>query len=248
MIGRVKKYEIKKGYGFLVGQDGKEILVHFSNIQMKGFKKLEIGQVVEYDIGKYGQNNTAINVKEIEGYKSGGMLVNTEIEHDVEDKGYWCNKGCNFEKEFVDKIVPKLAENIIINPEKKENPKAIDLKNIDLDLYADLKTQETPFFTAMKKYQCDPQYTVTFNYKDYEYYKNNYPNAIIYWWVNWRQLKFKSYEVSPLYGVWKTSFKSMKEKIESKQVPLHSYEHRIGDKVNATQSYLFNLKDFEQIL
>ncbi|PJI06831.1 hypothetical protein [Clostridium pasteurianum] len=54
----------------------------------------------------------------------------------------------------------------IINPEKKENPKAIDL-----NLYADLKTQKTTFFTAMKKYQCDPQYTVTFNYKDYEYYK-----------------------------------------------------------------------------
>ncbi|WP_278286399.1 MULTISPECIES: hypothetical protein [Clostridium] len=40
----------------------------------------------------------------------------------------------------------------------------------------------------------------------------------------------------------------MKEKIQNKQVPLHLYDYRIGDKVNATRSYLFNVKDFEQIL
>ena len=48
--GTVKWFDGKKGYGFITGSDGKDIFVHFSAIQMDGFKTLRKGQKVEYDV------------------------------------------------------------------------------------------------------------------------------------------------------------------------------------------------------
>lgn len=60
LTGAVKWFDAKKGYGFivspdhkdLVGKDGKprDVFVHFSKIQMEGFKKLEAGDLVTYDL------------------------------------------------------------------------------------------------------------------------------------------------------------------------------------------------------
>ena len=60
--GTVKWFDAVKGYGFIVGDDGKDIFVHQSNILMKGFRVLEVGQRVSYQIEPTEKGNKAINV------------------------------------------------------------------------------------------------------------------------------------------------------------------------------------------
>ena len=48
MTGKVKWFDSKKGYGFITGENGKEIFVHFSGIVTDGFKSLNEGQAVEF--------------------------------------------------------------------------------------------------------------------------------------------------------------------------------------------------------
>lgn len=60
--GTVKWFDAVKGYGFIVGDDGKDAFVHQSNILMKGFRVLEVGQRVSYQIEPTEKGNKAINV------------------------------------------------------------------------------------------------------------------------------------------------------------------------------------------
>ena len=48
--GTVKWFDDRKGYGFIERQDGKDVFVHFSNIQGDGFKSLEQGEKVSFDV------------------------------------------------------------------------------------------------------------------------------------------------------------------------------------------------------
>ena len=50
MTGKVKWFNAAKGYGFITGDDGKEVFVHFSAIQVDGYKTLDEGQAVEYEV------------------------------------------------------------------------------------------------------------------------------------------------------------------------------------------------------
>jgi hypothetical protein len=165
----------------------------------------------------------------------------------TEYKEYWCRKGEIAEEAFVREIVPRINRNLIIHPEKKTTKTYIDLLNVDTNGVADLKTQNTPFFKA-SMYGYDPQYTVTFNRKDYLNYKKRYPESVIYFWVNWEQteitIRDEVYSVQPLYGVWEVNFNELR--IEG--APLHKYIRRYGDQVNATESYLFDLNSFTRLL
>jgi len=49
-LGTVKWFNAEKGYGFITGEDGNEVFVHFSEIQGDGFKTLDEGQKVEYEV------------------------------------------------------------------------------------------------------------------------------------------------------------------------------------------------------
>lgn len=51
MKGTVKFFNSKKGFGFIVDEGGMEHFVHYSNIQMDGYKKLRKGQGVTFDVG-----------------------------------------------------------------------------------------------------------------------------------------------------------------------------------------------------
>jgi CspA family cold shock protein len=55
--GTVKWFNAVKGYGFIGVEEGEDVFVHFSAIQMEGYKKLEEGQQVEFSIdsGPKGQ-------------------------------------------------------------------------------------------------------------------------------------------------------------------------------------------------
>ena len=47
-IGTVKWFDPKKGFGFVVNEDGADVFVHYTNIECEGFRCLKSGQEVEY--------------------------------------------------------------------------------------------------------------------------------------------------------------------------------------------------------
>ena len=53
--GTVKWFNPEKGYGFISQNDGEDLFVHFSEIKMDGFKTLDVGQAVQFDVTT-GQN------------------------------------------------------------------------------------------------------------------------------------------------------------------------------------------------
>ena len=65
MTGKVKWFTAAKGYGFITGDDGKEVFVHFSAINVDGFKTLDEGQPVEYDVNDGPKGPQAANVNKI---------------------------------------------------------------------------------------------------------------------------------------------------------------------------------------
>lgn len=61
--GTVKWFRNEKGYGFITGEDGQDVFVHFSAIQMDGFKTLEEGQKVTFEVTQGPKGLQASNVK-----------------------------------------------------------------------------------------------------------------------------------------------------------------------------------------
>lgn len=62
MKGSVKWFNAEKGYGFIQVEDGEDVFVHYSAIQGDGFKSLEEGQAVEFDITEGNRGAQAANV------------------------------------------------------------------------------------------------------------------------------------------------------------------------------------------
>jgi CspA family cold shock protein len=60
--GTVKWFDAKKGYGFITGEDGKDVFVHFSAVDMEGYKKLEENQEVDFEIVEGEKGPQASNV------------------------------------------------------------------------------------------------------------------------------------------------------------------------------------------
>ncbi|PNS00303.1 cold-shock protein [Petrotoga miotherma DSM 10691] len=63
MRGKVKWFDSKKGYGFITGEDGNDVFVHFSAVQMDGYKKLEEDEEVEFDVVEGDKGPQASNVR-----------------------------------------------------------------------------------------------------------------------------------------------------------------------------------------
>jgi cold shock protein len=62
MKGRVKWFDAEKGYGFIESEDGGDVFVHFSAIQGEGFRTLEEGEPVEFDIVQGDRGPQSANV------------------------------------------------------------------------------------------------------------------------------------------------------------------------------------------
>lgn len=60
--GTVKWFNPTKGYGFITGDDGQDVFVHQSNILIQGFRFLEVGQRVAYQVEPTDKGNNAISV------------------------------------------------------------------------------------------------------------------------------------------------------------------------------------------
>ena len=65
MKGTVKWFSAEKGYGFIEKEDGGDVFVHFSAIQANGFKTLNEGQQVEFDVVSGARGDQAANVRVI---------------------------------------------------------------------------------------------------------------------------------------------------------------------------------------
>lgn len=63
--GTVKWFNAEKGYGFISTDDGEDVFVHFSAIQGEGFKALEEGQKVQFEVTEGQRGPQASNVTKI---------------------------------------------------------------------------------------------------------------------------------------------------------------------------------------
>ena len=63
--GTVKWFHSEKGFGFITKEDGNDVFVHFSAIQGDGFKTLEEGQRVSFDVTQGNRGDQAANVQRI---------------------------------------------------------------------------------------------------------------------------------------------------------------------------------------
>ncbi len=63
--GTVKFFNAEKGFGFISREQGDDVFVHFSAIQGTGYKTLEEGQRVEFDIGPGRKGDEAQNVRPV---------------------------------------------------------------------------------------------------------------------------------------------------------------------------------------
>ena len=61
--GTVKWFNAEKGFGFISREDGSDVFVHFSAIQGDGFKTLEEGQAVTFDVEDSARGPQAVNVE-----------------------------------------------------------------------------------------------------------------------------------------------------------------------------------------
>ena len=172
--------------------------------------------------------------------------------HNTEDKAWWVVHGATKEEEFVSLVAPQIGLKAEINPEKLKDDYAPDLVIDDDRKIADLKAQNTPFFTVGKTYRgYDPNYTVTFNKKDFDRYSELYPDIHILFWVKWLQTSMgkgiNRIEVSPIYGVWRCTLQEICSFIHE-GAPLHAYQRRGEDRDgNAKNSYLLDLRRMQCI-
>jgi cold shock protein len=65
MQGTVKFFNNEKGYGFISREGGDDVFVHYSNIASDGFKSLDEGQTVEFDVAPGRKGEEAQNVRPI---------------------------------------------------------------------------------------------------------------------------------------------------------------------------------------
>ncbi len=61
-VGTVKWFNTSKGYGFIARENGPDVFVHYSAIQADGFRNLEEGQKVEFDVEQGAKGPQAANV------------------------------------------------------------------------------------------------------------------------------------------------------------------------------------------
>ena len=62
MKGTVKWFNEEKGFGFITGEDGKDVFAHFSQINKDGFKTLKENEKVEYNVTKSARGMQAENI------------------------------------------------------------------------------------------------------------------------------------------------------------------------------------------
>ena len=65
-VGTVKRFNADKGFGFIAPESGEDVFVHFSAIQASGYRSLDEGQTVEFDVMSGPKGAQAANVRLLE--------------------------------------------------------------------------------------------------------------------------------------------------------------------------------------
>lgn len=65
LTGKVKWFNSQKGYGFLTSDSGKDYFLHYSNIEMEGYKSLNENDQVEFSVEATDKGEKAVNVRKI---------------------------------------------------------------------------------------------------------------------------------------------------------------------------------------
>ena len=73
--GTVKWFNSQKGFGFITQENGEDLFVHYTGINSNGFKNLEEGQKVEYDIIDGEKGKQAVNVTKLQENKRFAHLL-----------------------------------------------------------------------------------------------------------------------------------------------------------------------------
>ena len=76
--GEVKWFDPKKGYGFIVGPEGQDVFVHFSQIMGDGFRSLKDGEQVDYELVEGDKGMQARDVKRSEAVESAAVEPEAE--------------------------------------------------------------------------------------------------------------------------------------------------------------------------
>lgn len=66
MLGKVKNFNNGKGFGFIKTEEGKDLFFHYSELQMEGFKTVNPGQTVEFEVIETEKGLRAVNIKIVE--------------------------------------------------------------------------------------------------------------------------------------------------------------------------------------
>jgi CspA family cold shock protein len=66
MVGMVKLWHDDLGWGFAAVEGHKDVFVHYSQVQMAGHRSLEVGTMVEFELGEFGGRPSACNVWPVE--------------------------------------------------------------------------------------------------------------------------------------------------------------------------------------
>ena len=70
MTGKVKWFNNRKGYGFITRDDnGEDVFAHYTGIKMDGYRKLDDGATVEFDIAKVNDGDQAVNITVVKASK-----------------------------------------------------------------------------------------------------------------------------------------------------------------------------------
>lgn len=64
--GQVKWFDLKKGFGFILGPEGQDVFVHYSQIEGEGFRSLHDGESVEYELTEGDKGWQAQSVHRLE--------------------------------------------------------------------------------------------------------------------------------------------------------------------------------------
>ena len=167
---------------------------------------------------------------------------------DLQDKQSWCEHGRNLEDVFIEKFGEELS--LEINKDKADSVYVIDMYNTKDDVLSDLKSQNTPFFLAGKKYNVDPQFAVVFNEKDkLNYIKktSNGSEIYIYFWVKWEEQNRFGVKVESMDSIFVTKFSDLLNILDDDK--LHAYKQRRQDtKGNAKASYVVDVRNMELVL